>query len=349
MTLLVNLLLTNVFLLGLSFLALRYGNERGSRWIDSLNRALRFKIPRMARRFALLVCGQFLLDKAERLISFVVYERNPLTMILYMVLSVGGYIAFVLWGYPHLPNDTLTFPYHREVGFSIFCGSVFFFLNAASTNPGIITKANHSTMINLYPFDGHVFKKGVICRTCKAEKPARSKHCRLCDVELARFDHHCIWINQCVGLGNVRSFLLFLLFNNIMCLYGGYLGVGIFMDIIETENLGEAWFKDTNSGNRFRATPYYIFIYLMAKESILMYLTILCLVLGSFLIFFTWYHWVTLMRQGITTNEEDKLSRLPKKEKSIFQKTYSKGSWFANLKDLWTTPCPGLIAPYSSK
>ena len=41
-----------------------------------------------------------------------------------------------------------------------------------------------------------------------------------------------------------------------MCLYGAYLGVGIFMDIIETENLGEAWFKDTNSGNRFRATPY---------------------------------------------------------------------------------------------
>lgn len=349
MTIVVNLLLTNVFLLGISFLALRYGNERGSRWIDRLNFLLRSRCPQVVRRLALLICGPKLLDRGERLISFIVYERNPLTMILYLILAVGGYIAFIISGYPYLPNDTLRFSFHREAGFAIFCASVFFFLNAASTNPGIITKANHSTMVKLFPFDGHVFKKGVICRTCKAEKPARSKHCRLCDVELARFDHHCIWINQCVGLGNVRSFLLFLLCNNTMCLYGAYLGVGIFMDIIETENLGEAWFKDTNSGNRFRATPYYIFIYLMGKETVLMYLTILCLVLGSFLIFFTWYHWVTLMKEGITTNEEDKLRRLSKKEKTVFQKTYSKGSWFANLKDLWTIRCPGLIAPYSIK
>jgi hypothetical protein len=35
------------------------------------------------------------------------------------------------------------------------------------------------------------------------------------------------WINNCVGLGNLRLFLLFLLTNMVLCLYGGALACAI--------------------------------------------------------------------------------------------------------------------------
>eukprot|EP01113_Clastostelium_recurvatum_P003442 TRINITY_DN11502_c0_g1_i1.p1 TRINITY_DN11502_c0_g1~~TRINITY_DN11502_c0_g1_i1.p1 ORF type:complete len:708 (-),score=75.08 TRINITY_DN11502_c0_g1_i1:16-2139(-) len=47
------------------------------------------------------------------------------------------------------------------------------------------------------------------CSTCLVVRPARGKHCSVCDQCVAMFDHHCGWINACVGAGNVRQFALF--------------------------------------------------------------------------------------------------------------------------------------------
>lgn len=327
--------MTNIFLSGIAFLAWRFGDPTGDRWVDRLNWLLRFRLPVASKSMIRTVVGQRGLQYIESWARYIVYERNPLTMILYLVLSVGGYVGFVYSCYPHLPNSTVPFMYHKELGFCVFCLSLFFFGQAASINPGIITKSNHSLMMKLYPFDGTIFKPNLTCSTCKVEKPARSKHCRYDGYEVAKFDHHCIWINQCVGIGNQRSFLLFLIFNNLMCLYGAYLGSGIFCDVVKTENLTEAWFRDSNSGNRFKATPYYIFIYLMGKRPLAFYLTVLCVIMGIFLIPFTWYHWVTLMRHGITTNEESKLNRVGGLDRLKFITMYSRGSWWRNLKSVF--------------
>ncbi|KAH8112127.1 DHHC palmitoyltransferase-domain-containing protein [Phellopilus nigrolimitatus] len=47
------------------------------------------------------------------------------------------------------------------------------------------------------------------CIQCMARKPLRSKHCRVCDKCVARHDHHCPWIWNCVGVNNHRQFILF--------------------------------------------------------------------------------------------------------------------------------------------
>ena len=40
---------------------------------------------------------------------------------------------------------------------------------------------------------------------------------------IAKQDHHCAWVNNCIGLYNTRVFLAFLGSNLLVCVYGGCL------------------------------------------------------------------------------------------------------------------------------
>ncbi|RKP27990.1 ankyrin repeat-containing domain protein, partial [Syncephalis pseudoplumigaleata] len=57
----------------------------------------------------------------------------------------------------------------------------------------------------------NLLDKTHLCVSCIVRKPPRSKHCRLCDRCVARFDHHCPWIYNCIGANNHRPFFFFLL------------------------------------------------------------------------------------------------------------------------------------------
>ena len=51
----------------------------------------------------------------------------------------------------------------------------------------------------------------LLCPNCEVIRTDRSRHCTFCGRCVERFDHHCPWINNCVGIGNHHYFISFLL------------------------------------------------------------------------------------------------------------------------------------------
>ncbi|KAL3309864.1 zinc finger, DHHC-type containing 12 [Cichlidogyrus casuarinus] len=48
------------------------------------------------------------------------------------------------------------------------------------------------------------------CKVCNLYKPLRAKHCDECKHCVVKFDHHCPWMNNCIGERNHRYFFVFL-------------------------------------------------------------------------------------------------------------------------------------------
>ncbi|CAN0571332.1 unnamed protein product, partial [Ectocarpus sp. 12 AP-2014] len=63
---------------------------------------------------------------------------------------------------------------------------------------------------------GHLLSVDEKCR-CDAFKPARAHHCSLCQRCIVKMDHHCPWVNNCVGIGNQKLFLLFCAYTCALC------------------------------------------------------------------------------------------------------------------------------------
>ena len=50
-------------------------------------------------------------------------------------------------------------------------------------------------------------------------RPPRAHHCRICKRCIRKMDHHCPWINNCVGEWNQKYFLQFLFYVGVLSAY----------------------------------------------------------------------------------------------------------------------------------
>lgn len=146
-----------------------------------------------------------------------------------LIMASAGMILFEIWG------DISTI-HHVLIPILLPLPYVFTYLAASmNANPNLhITPSNHAREMAIYPYDYVLFHPGIECRTCEFQKPARSKHCSICKACISRADHHCVWVNNCLGRGNYRWFLALLLSTSVILFYGASLAYIVLMPQIRS-------------------------------------------------------------------------------------------------------------------
>lgn len=303
------LVLTGSYVLigGLGISIFLWGKPDGNSGFDKAYRLVCQILPRLLKRGLEKVFGPRAPKALDAAWTYVCFSSNPIVQFFYLMVLVGGYMVFVSCGYPHVPNR-LAGGWHKYTGFLVFVTCVSVWWKACSTDPGTVTEENVEALVEMFPFDDHLFSDGA-CRTCRTRKPARSKHCSMCGICVARFDHHCIWINNCVGLGNHKWFLAFLFWHSVICSYGCGLGCIIILDLVREADLFSAVFLDPETKEKHTASYTIVARYMLVKEGMIIFVTILAAIMGLVLFgFFLWH--LNLVRTGQTTNEMSKWSYL---------------------------------------
>ncbi|ORC89129.1 zinc finger protein [Trypanosoma theileri] len=157
--------------------------------------------------------------------AFFCRQIPPCFAVLLILLNViPYYVAFLPRLHRSYQHGDVSFFYYLycHLGMAITETLVFvnFFL-AVSTPPGYVEREpwSHTPVFRGRPgseFNTHEVRqvgldgKLRFCFRCEIYKPDNAHHCRSCRRCVYRMDHHCPWINNCVGRDNLKYFLLFL-------------------------------------------------------------------------------------------------------------------------------------------
>ncbi|XP_077674626.1 palmitoyltransferase ZDHHC13 [Eretmochelys imbricata] len=117
-------------------------------------------------------------------------------------------MTWFVWFLPDLADTIFQIPFILSV-----VGLLYYFYKTWRTDPGYIKISEEERRKNIVTLAeaGHLDFR-TFCTSCLVKKPLRSMHCIACNSCTAKYDQHCLWIGQCIGVGNHYYFILFLLF-----------------------------------------------------------------------------------------------------------------------------------------
>ncbi|NWU90206.1 ZDHC4 palmitoyltransferase, partial [Upupa epops] len=274
------------------------------------------------------------------------YTRSRLFVVLHMALqaAVFGEYSWEVLGYCwelHFPLLLLLLPY------LLLAGNLCCLLLCSWADPGLVTASTQAALVRVYAYDGVLFRSGGECPTCKLERPARSKHCRLCGACVQRFDHHCVWVNNCIGAFNTRFFLLYLLTLTAMAAAVSTVTAALLVRVVLLSGVMHGTYIDEQGQARAVDVPFLIqHLFLTFPRIVFMlgFLLLLTLVLGAYCCF---HLYLALTNQ--TSNEWYQSRRLgrccrrPRPQPGAPTNFYSRGAWM-NLQEIFRPPtAPGRV------
>ncbi|KAL8489169.1 hypothetical protein ACS0TY_025169 [Phlomoides rotata] len=165
------------------------------------------------------------------------------SVLLSTFLIGGPALTFCLKMYLRIPE--VNFLYGRLVliiGLVLTFLDLFLLFMTAASDPGIVPRNSRpidadgaDSVVSLdwtqygtpsfkLPRTRDVFVNGhtirvKYCDTCMLYRPPRASHCSICNNCVQRFDHHCPWVGQCIGVRNYRTFYMFVSTSTVLCIY----------------------------------------------------------------------------------------------------------------------------------
>lgn len=156
-----------------------------------------------------LIIGYLIMYKLNRTYASV---SKTLPVSVYFATKFWMYVTWIFWILPIIS-------FWCSVGFFVTTSLLWYnFMYSWNGNPGYVPNTKndqYNAIIELAESSG--FGSDGFCSTCLIKKPIRSKHCSICNRCIAKFDHHCPWVNNCIGISNHRHFIGYLISLLVAC------------------------------------------------------------------------------------------------------------------------------------
>lgn len=176
-----------------------------------------------------------------------------------------------------------------------------------------------------------------LCRRCNAYKPERAHHCSICKRCIIKMDHHCPWVNNCVGIGNHKYFLLFIFYTFCSCSYSMTLIVSRFVNCIGHIEKNEPCLDKPT---------HLLSLIGLVVESMLFGMFTCCMMLDQWDVVLTKVTHIDRLKGGTTLNDETD-SRAGVNE--VFGIGLSKGKKGSSFRPDWLSPMTNVCFPESMK
>ncbi|KAM3956762.1 palmitoyltransferase ZDHHC6 [Aphomia sociella] len=250
-------------------------------------------------------------------------------------IAVLGIIKLITWAMVHLmgmwwpPHGSLGGGLHAAMFLGFAAATLYYFLQSLLEGPGFVP-------LGWKPEKEEDAQYLQYCIVCNGYKAPRSHHCKKCERCVMKMDHHCPWINCCVGHANHGYFTSFLIAAVIGCFHAS-----IVLTICIYHAIHRVWYIQNGTGRE----P---MIYLTLTTLLLSLLAIgmaigVVLAVGALL-----YFQIRGILRNQTTIEdwiiEKAVGRREEQGLPLFVFPYDLG-WRRNLELVFRSKCNGLRWP----
>ncbi|XP_014220040.1 palmitoyltransferase ZDHHC3 [Copidosoma floridanum] len=144
-------------------------------------------------------------------------------IVTYLAVFYADYVV-VKWIVLYTMQESLWCPLHVIAFNTVVLLLMMSHLKAVCTDPGVVPlPQSRMDFSDIHTGSGSEDcderDDWTVCSRCETYRPPRAHHCRICKRCIKKMDHHCPWINNCVGERNQKYFIQFLVYVGVLAMY----------------------------------------------------------------------------------------------------------------------------------